>query len=373
MNTRSLDINTALPLVPSISHLPQWYAKRDSLYPIKKDLNTFFLLYSSSGKRLDTRQLHLDSLPKAAHGGLPKAKCHKTELSILYLHGFSSSPRETSPLIEQISSKLKANTVAIRLPQHGLSHSALSYLDYRDLYASALEGVAVARKLGKKLIVISCSTGSTLGILLSMRRTAHKEMDMHVCLSPNLGIQCKKLLFSLSFHRLQQRVIYFLSYLHRNSSKRRYSRKKNEAHEAYNTLDAPLSSYYHMLALVYRAWKLRRSNPRSLRVATFIYARKDDAVVRFARTKKFFAGAGAGAQSAGAGAGVGVQSANTQSAGAQSANTQSANTSTFVELPTADYSHTHVIAGTASSPSSTRAMAASIGKTIQDFQKEFHS
>ena len=91
----------------------------------------------------------------------------KTAYSILYLHGFSASTEEGDPLHRNIARTLKANLYLPRLSDHGLieqepmlNFTGQKYLD------SALEALAIAKKIGEKVIVISSSTGGTLSLIL---------------------------------------------------------------------------------------------------------------------------------------------------------------------------------------------------------------
>ena len=91
----------------------------------------------------------------------------KTAYSILYLHGFSASKGEGDPVHRNIARALKANIYLPRLSDHGLieqepmfNFTGQKYLD------SASEALAVAKKIGEKVIVISSSTGGTLSLIL---------------------------------------------------------------------------------------------------------------------------------------------------------------------------------------------------------------
>jgi len=91
----------------------------------------------------------------------------KTAYSILYLHGFSASTGEGDPVHRNIARALKANIYLPRLSDHGLieqepmfNFTGQKYLD------SASEALAVAKKIGEKVIVISSSTGGTLSLIL---------------------------------------------------------------------------------------------------------------------------------------------------------------------------------------------------------------
>lgn len=91
----------------------------------------------------------------------------KTDYSVLYLHGFSASTQEGNPVHRNIAKALKANLYLPRLSDHGLveEEPLLNFTGQKYL-ESAREALAVAKKIGEKVIVISSSTGGTLSLIL---------------------------------------------------------------------------------------------------------------------------------------------------------------------------------------------------------------
>jgi len=137
------DLDKPLPKTPfRLTELKDWIdANESSLQNIKPDNASELEFY--------------DSIPK------------KTAFSILYLHGFSASTEEGDPVHRNIARALKANLYLPRLSDHGLiekepmlNFTGKKYLD------SAREALAVAKKIGEKVIIISCSTGGTLSLVL---------------------------------------------------------------------------------------------------------------------------------------------------------------------------------------------------------------
>ena len=94
----------------------------------------------------------------------------KTELAILYLHGFSGTWMDGSPAIEQVASALDANLYVARLHGHGLV-TPEPLLDFHpdSVYKSAVDALEITRRLGNRVVVIGTSTGATLGLLLASR------------------------------------------------------------------------------------------------------------------------------------------------------------------------------------------------------------
>ncbi len=112
----------------------------------------------------------------------------KTEYSLVYLHGFGASFMEGDPIHRMIARKYGMNLYLSRLSEHGLDQpddQHLLHLDAEDYLESALEAIAVGHTIGEKVIVMSCSTGSTFGIYASKIDTTIAAQIMY---SPNIDL-----------------------------------------------------------------------------------------------------------------------------------------------------------------------------------------
>jgi esterase/lipase len=110
----------------------------------------------------------------------------QTEYSLVYLHGFSASQGEATPLHKELAQKHGMNLYLPRLAKHGLkSRDAMGELTPKLLVESAKNAVAVGKKLGKKVILMSCSTGSSLSLYLAAE---DPEIAGIIALSPNIAI-----------------------------------------------------------------------------------------------------------------------------------------------------------------------------------------
>ena len=112
----------------------------------------------------------------------------KTDYSLVYLHGFSASRQELSPLIETLADRLNANAYFTRLAGHGRSDDAMLDGSVERWKQDTLEAYQIGKLLGDKVIVIGTSTGGTLLTWLSNHNDA---IDMHaaIMISPNYGVQ----------------------------------------------------------------------------------------------------------------------------------------------------------------------------------------
>lgn len=124
---------------------------------------------------VDAQILWADSVPQ------------KTDIAIVYLHGFSGTWRDGSPAIDRVAKELHANVYLARLHGHGLRVPE-PLIDYSpdSVYASALHALTVGKQLGKRVVLIGTSTGSTLGLMLAAKRP--QDVAAVVNWSPNIRL-----------------------------------------------------------------------------------------------------------------------------------------------------------------------------------------
>lgn len=114
----------------------------------------------------------------------------KTEYVVLYLHGFSASWREGSPVNEDFVRTFGCNAFFARLAGHGeITEDPLLDMTPDNLYASALDALDVAMSLGQKVIIMGCSTGCTLALKLAAEFPG--MVDGLILYSPNIQIKNK--------------------------------------------------------------------------------------------------------------------------------------------------------------------------------------
>ncbi|MCP5514736.1 MAG: alpha/beta hydrolase [Spirochaetales bacterium] len=86
-----------------------------------------------------------------------------TEYSIIYLHGFTASRMETEPVTSNVASALGANVFYTRLKGHGhYQLDAQDNVNLSDWLFDAKEALEIGKKIGEKVIIISCSSGAPL-------------------------------------------------------------------------------------------------------------------------------------------------------------------------------------------------------------------
>ncbi len=137
-------LNSELPIINiPADQLPVWLAEKETDFDLKPD-NQGRIVWADEEKQGPTAYV------------------------LLYLHGFSASWYEGSSLNMGFGKRYGCNAYLPRLAVHGLqTNDALIDMEPEKLYDSAKEALAVAAKLGRKVIIMSCSTGGTLSLKLA--------------------------------------------------------------------------------------------------------------------------------------------------------------------------------------------------------------
>ncbi len=110
----------------------------------------------------------------------------KTEYAVVYLHGFSASQEEGDPVHYEFAKKFGCNLYLSRLADHGIDTTdALANYTAEKSWRSAVEAYAIGKQLGKKIILMSTSTGGTLALRLC---ATFPDIAANVMMSPNIAI-----------------------------------------------------------------------------------------------------------------------------------------------------------------------------------------
>ena len=113
----------------------------------------------------------------------------QTDIAIVYLHGFSASLAEVRPVPDLAAKALGANLYYTRLKGHGRTAAAMAEANADDWLNDTAEALAIGARLGKKVIVVSTSTGGSLAAYLHAHKSEWGDMIAgHVMISPNFGL-----------------------------------------------------------------------------------------------------------------------------------------------------------------------------------------
>jgi esterase/lipase len=152
---------TVLPKVPELQQLESYVRKKESNMAVKPG-NDARIIWADQDKK-------------------------QTEYAVVYLHGFSASHEEGNPVHVDFAKKYHCNLYLSRLAEHGLiSPEPMLNFTADKLWDSALEAYAIGRKLGKKVILMSTSTGGTLSLKMA---SEFPEISSLILYSPNIAIR----------------------------------------------------------------------------------------------------------------------------------------------------------------------------------------
>jgi esterase/lipase len=202
----------------------------------------------------------------------------RSYFSLVYLHGFSATRRETAPLCDSIAAALDANLYYPRLTGHGRTGATLATATVNDWLNDANEAVEIGRRLGDKLIVIGNSTGATLAIWIASRQE-NPDIFALILISPNLGLKDKRARLLLTpWARYTIPVL-----VGKNSGFTPF----NRAHEKYWTSRYPTTALLPMMGLV----KLARScQPARVTVPVMVIYSPNDKVLDIHAVERFYDG-----------------------------------------------------------------------------------
>jgi pimeloyl-ACP methyl ester carboxylesterase len=157
------ELNKNLPSLPaSISNIESYINKTEAEFNVRPD-NESRIIWANDSIR------------------------ERTGYCLLYLHGFSASWYEGYPVNTEFARYFGCNAYLPRLASHGLDTvDALINMTPDRLWTSAKEALMTARSLGKKVIIMSTSTGGTLGLKLAADFPEY--VDGLILFSPNIRI-----------------------------------------------------------------------------------------------------------------------------------------------------------------------------------------
>lgn len=155
-------LTNALPSVPEqLDELDSWIRTQEAAHKLRPD-NEARIVWANDSTRA------------------------QTEYAVVYLHGFSASQEEGDPVHQNFARKFGCNLYLSRLAEHGLDTAEqLLNLTADNLWESAKQAFVIGKRLGKKVILLSTSTGGTLALKLAAE---FPEIHSLILLSPNIEI-----------------------------------------------------------------------------------------------------------------------------------------------------------------------------------------
>lgn len=113
----------------------------------------------------------------------------KTQLAIVYIHGFSATSGEIRPVPDRLAAAFGANLFFTRLAGHGRDGPAMAEPSVNDWINDYAEAIAIGRSIGERVIVMATSTGAALASWAATQPALSDGVAGYVLVSPNYGIQ----------------------------------------------------------------------------------------------------------------------------------------------------------------------------------------
>jgi alpha-beta hydrolase superfamily lysophospholipase len=144
----------------------------------------------------------------------------RSRTPLVYIHGFSASRRDITPVVETLASALRANAFLTRLAAHGSASAAgFATVTAQDWLDDAREALAIGRRIGERVVLIGTSTGALLATMAALDDNSPRIAAL-VLLSPNFRIRDWRAKFiSGPLGRLFARIIIGSEYSFRPDSR----------------------------------------------------------------------------------------------------------------------------------------------------------
>ena len=164
------------------------FGPRQSYAPIEGKIEPLKLPLEQIDQYIQNKESKIKNLkPQNKMQLLWADSIRKTPWSVVYLHGFSASQMEGDPIHREFAKRYGCNLLLTRLKDHGIEdREVFKNITPQDWIDSAREAIALAKLVGHKVLVMSCSTGGTLSAYLS----AHNPelIDAQIFFSPNFEL-----------------------------------------------------------------------------------------------------------------------------------------------------------------------------------------
>lgn len=199
----------------------------------------------------------------------------KTAWSVVYLHGYSATSEEIRPVPDQVAAALGANLFFTRLTGHGLPGADLAKATPGAWLEDTAEALAIARRLGDRVLVLSTSTGGTLAAFAAVDAAMAQNVAGIVFVAPNFGVsKTAALILNLPFAPVWGPVL---------AGAERSWTPRNELQARYWTTTYPTAAVFPMRDLVNASLKLDFAN---VAIPALFYYSDADQVVNPAETDK---------------------------------------------------------------------------------------
>ncbi len=199
------------------SDLEAYLAEQDEVHPLKENVGNIILWADEPNQ--------------------------KTDISIIYLHGFSATRMEVHPLWENIAKSLGANLYMTRYTGSGSPDGEpLGDVGKEAWLDDTMRAYAIGERIGKRVIIAGTSHGALLGTGLAELKNNKPSLAGMILMSPNYGPVDQRTML------LTKPWSYYLVPLVFGSH--RQWEPQNSAHAYYLNTRYPIQALFPMMAQV---------------------------------------------------------------------------------------------------------------------------
>lgn len=101
----------------------------------------------------------------------------KTPISLVYLHGFSATRKELSPVPERVADALGANLFETRLKGNGQSERQMEGIRAEDWLNDAAEALTIGAAIGERVILMGTSNGGDAVVDPNRIAAVYEQID----------------------------------------------------------------------------------------------------------------------------------------------------------------------------------------------------
>ena len=155
----------------------------------KSDLN-FKEVFIPSDIGLDSylknSEISLGDVPEEAEKKIiwSNTEKNKTEIAIAFLPGFSTTNFQQKEFFDKLSKELDANIFLSRLSGHGREYPGSKQMSAENYLRDTSEAIEIAKRIGKKVILIGYSLGGALTTAASFDEKLSKDLHGVVLFAP---------------------------------------------------------------------------------------------------------------------------------------------------------------------------------------------
>ena len=155
----------------------------------KSDLN-FKEVFIPSDIGLDSylknSEISLGDVPEEAEKKIiwSNKEKNKTEIAIAFLPGFSTTNFQQKEFFDKLSKELDANIFLSRLSGHGREYPGSKQMSAENYLKDTSEAIEIAKRIGKRVILIGYSLGGALTTAASFDEKLSKDLHGVVLFAP---------------------------------------------------------------------------------------------------------------------------------------------------------------------------------------------